>query len=46
MKRLHKKLNGDLSMPSEANNGHIHEKCCELNTRLSMGFFEAMTFIK
>ncbi|HEX9827048.1 MAG TPA: hypothetical protein VGA80_10660 [Flavobacteriaceae bacterium] len=46
MKRLRKKLNGDLSMPSEALNGHNCEKCYGHNTRFKMGYFEAMSFIK
>jgi hypothetical protein len=46
MKKLGKKLNGDLSMPSAMNKDHNFEKLCPINTRSSMGFFEAMAFIK
>lgn len=46
MKKLGKKLNGDLSMPLAMNKDHNCEKFCGINTRFSMGFFETMTFIK
>jgi hypothetical protein len=46
MKKLAKKLSGDLSMSSALNIDHNCEKLCPINTRSSMGFFEAMTFIK
>lgn len=46
MKKLGKNLKGDLSMSSALNIDHNCEKLCPINTRSSMGFFEAMAFIK
>ena len=46
MKRIHKKVDGSSPLTPEAESGNHFERCCADIIRFSMGFFEAMTFVK